>query len=59
MDRSKWANRPISSCWTPVPPFEAVRQGADVLASIRNGEHLFKRPDPGYGIALDLFRKTK
>ena len=40
-------------------PFEAVRQRADVLASIRNGEYLFKRPDPSYEIALDLFRKTK
>lgn len=40
-------------------PFEAVRQRADVLASIRHGEYLFKRPDPGYDIALDLFRKTK
>ena len=27
-------------------PFEAVRQRADVLASIRNGEYLFKRPEP-------------
>jgi cytosine deaminase len=40
-------------------PFEAVRQRADVLASIRNGEYLFKRPDPSYDIGLDLFRKTK
>ncbi len=40
-------------------PFEAVRQRADVLASIRNGEYLFKRPDPSYEIALDIFRKTK
>ena len=40
-------------------PFEAVRQRADVLASIRNGEYLFKRPDPSYEIELDLFRKTK
>ena len=40
-------------------PFEAVRQRADVLASIRNGEYLFKRPDPSYDIELDLFRKTK
>ncbi|HET9066210.1 MAG TPA: cytosine deaminase [Gemmatimonadales bacterium] len=39
-------------------PFEAVRQRADVLASIRHGEYLFKRPDPSYDIALDLFRKT-
>lgn len=40
-------------------PFEAVRQRADVLASIRHGEYLFKRPDPSYDIKLDLFRKTK
>ncbi|MCC6678937.1 MAG: cytosine deaminase [Phycisphaerales bacterium] len=40
-------------------PFEAVRQRADVLASIRNGEYLFKRPEPTYDIKLDLFRKTK
>ena len=40
-------------------PFEAVRQRADVLASIRHGEYLFKRPDPSYDIGLDLFRKTK
>ena len=37
----------------------AARQRADVLASIRNGEYLFKRPDPSYEIALDIFRKTK
>ncbi|MDR4503806.1 MAG: cytosine deaminase [Candidatus Scalindua sp.] len=40
-------------------PFEAVRRRADVLASIRHGKYLFKRPDPCYEIALDLFRKTK
>lgn len=40
-------------------PFEAVRQRADVLASIRHGEYLFKRPDPSYEIGLDLFRKTR
>ena len=40
-------------------PFEAVRQRADVLASIRHGEYLFKRPDPSFEIALDLFSKTK
>lgn len=40
-------------------PFEAVRQRADVLASIRNGEYLFKKPEPTFDIALDLFRKTK
>ena len=40
-------------------PFEAVRQRADVLASIRHGEYLFKRPEPSYEIALDLFGKTR
>ena len=40
-------------------PFEAVRQRAEVLASIRNGEYLFKRPEPSYEIELDLFRKTR
>lgn len=39
-------------------PIEAVRQRADVLSSIRHGEYLFKRPDPSYEVALDLFRKT-
>lgn len=39
-------------------PFEAVRQRADVLASIRNGEYLFKRPEPSYEIELDVFRET-
>jgi hypothetical protein len=41
------------------PPSSAVRQRADVLASIRNGEYLFKRPEPSYEVELDLFRKTK
>ncbi|MEO7006258.1 MAG: cytosine deaminase [Terrimesophilobacter sp.] len=40
-------------------PFEAVRQRADVLASIRHGEYLFKRPEPSYEVEVDLFRKTK
>lgn len=40
-------------------PFDAVRQRADVLASIRHGAYLFKRPDPSFDIALDLFRKIK
>ncbi|PNK60560.1 amidohydrolase family protein [Psychrobacter sp. FDAARGOS_221] len=40
-------------------PFEAVRQRADALASIRNGEYLFKKPEPSYEVELDLFRKTK
>jgi cytosine deaminase len=40
-------------------PFEAIRQRAGVLASIRNGEYLFKRPEPSFEIELDLFRNTK
>lgn len=40
-------------------PFEAVRQRADVLASIRNGEYLFKRPEPSYEVELEVFRKTR
>ena len=40
-------------------PFEAVRQRADVLASIRHGKYLFKKPDPSYDIELDLFKKTR
>jgi cytosine deaminase len=40
-------------------PFEAVRQRADVLASIRHSEYLFKRPEPGYEVELDIFRKTR
>lgn len=40
-------------------PFEAVRQRTEVLASIRNGEYLFKRPEPSYEVELDLFRKTR
>ncbi len=40
-------------------PFEAVRQRADVLASVRNGEYLFKRPEPSYEIAPDLLGETK
>lgn len=39
-------------------PFEAVRQRADVLASIRHGEYLFKLPEPSYEVELDLFKKT-
>ncbi|TDL81170.1 cytosine deaminase [Palleronia sediminis] len=35
-------------------PFDAVRQRADVLASIRGGDYLFKRPEPGFEIPLDL-----
>lgn len=37
-------------------PFEAVRQRADVLASIRNGQYLFKKAEPSYDVELDLFR---
>ncbi len=40
-------------------PFEAVRQRADVLASIRNGEYLFKRPEPSYEIEFDAFDKIR
>lgn len=40
-------------------PFEAVRQRADVLASIRIGEYLFKLPEPSFDVELDLFRKTR
>ena len=40
-------------------PFEAVRQRADVLASIRNGNYLFKKPEPSYEVELDLFRQTR
>lgn len=35
-------------------PFEAVRQRADVLASVRDGDYLFKRPEPSYEVELDL-----
>lgn len=35
-------------------PYEAVRTRAEVLSSIRNGEYLFKRTDPGYEIPLNL-----
>ncbi len=40
-------------------PFEAVRQRADVLASIRHGEYLFKRPESSDEIGIDLFRKMQ
>ncbi len=40
-------------------PFEAVRQRADVLASIRNGHYLFRKPEPSYDVELDLFRQTR
>lgn len=35
-------------------PFEAVRQRADALASVRNGEYLFKKPEPSYEVPLSL-----
>lgn len=35
-------------------PFEAIRQRANVLASIRFGEYLFKHADPQYEIAPSL-----
>ena len=34
--------------------FEAVRQRASVLASVRNGEYLFKKKKPEYDVALEL-----
>jgi cytosine deaminase len=40
-------------------PFEAVRQRADCLASVRNGEYLFKKPEPSFEVELDLFRSTR
>lgn len=40
-------------------PFEAVRQRADVLASVRHGEYLFKKTEPSYDVELDLHRKLK
>lgn len=40
-------------------PFEAVRQRADVLPTIRHDEYLFKRPKPRYEIALELLSKNK
>jgi cytosine deaminase len=39
-------------------PLEDVRQRADVLASVRNGEYLFRRPEPSYEVELDLSRRT-
>lgn len=56
LDEGKPANFLVLDADTP---FEAVRQRANVLASIRNGEYLFKRPEPSYDIELDLFRKTR
>ncbi|MDO6388591.1 amidohydrolase family protein [Pontibacter sp. BT731] len=34
--------------------FEAIRQRAVVLASVRNGEFLFRRREPEYEISLDI-----
>jgi len=56
IDEGKPANFLVLDADTP---FEAVRQRADVLASIRNGEYLFKRPEPSYEVELDLFRETR
>ncbi|WP_296205733.1 amidohydrolase family protein [Psychrobacter sp. UBA3962] len=56
LEKGKPANFLVLDAETP---FEAVRQRADVLASIRNGNYLFKKPEPSYDIELDLFRKTK
>jgi cytosine deaminase len=55
IEAGKPANFLVLDAFTP---FEAVRQRADVLASIRNGEYLFKRPEPSYEIELDVFRST-
>ncbi|SUA57884.1 Cytosine deaminase [Oligella ureolytica] len=56
LDVGKPANFLVLDALTP---FEAVRQRADVLSSIRHGEYLFKKPEPSYEIELDLHRKTK
>lgn len=37
-------------------PYEAVRQRAEVLASVRHGEYVFKRAEPRYEIEPDVFR---
>ena len=34
--------------------YEAIRKRVEVLASVRNGEYLFKRKEPAYDIALEL-----
>lgn len=34
--------------------YEVIRKRIDVLASVRNGEYLFKRKEPEYEIALDF-----
>lgn len=39
--------------------FEAQRRRVDCLASIRNGEYLFRKENPKYTTALDIDRQTK
>ncbi|MEQ6961441.1 amidohydrolase family protein [Staphylococcus arlettae] len=39
--------------------FEAQRRRVECLASIRNGEYLFKKEKPKYTTALDISRQTK
>ncbi|MGI2278212.1 amidohydrolase family protein [Staphylococcus cohnii] len=39
--------------------FEAQRRRVDCLASIRNGEYLFRKEKPKYTTALDIDRQTK
>ncbi len=38
----------------PLVPCSKLR-----CASRKNGEYLFKKPEPSYNIELDLFRKTR
>ncbi len=40
-------------------PFETARRRAEVLASRRHGDYLFKRPEPSDEIGLDLLGKAK
>lgn len=54
IDENKPANFLVLDAETP---FEAIRRRADVLASIRHGEYLFKRVEPGYEVEPDVFRK--
>lgn len=39
--------------------FEAQRRRVDCLASVRNGDYLFKKEKPQFTIELDVERKTK
>ncbi|UNP85270.1 amidohydrolase family protein [Staphylococcus equorum] len=39
--------------------FEAQRRRVDCLASVRNGDYLFKKEKPQFKIELDVERKTK